>query len=72
MDTDANSKMDSSSSVVCDAALLLVIGEPHSDEHKSLILAEVTKGEALVFTVHWFWLQKIRRFFPIFYSNLSK
>ena len=42
--------MDSSSSVVCDAALLLVIGEPHSDEHKSLILAEVTKGEALVFT----------------------
>ena len=45
MDTDANSMMNSSSSVVCDAALLLVIGEPHSDEHKSLILAEVTKGE---------------------------
>lgn len=26
------------------AALLLVIGEPFSQEHKKLILAEVTKG----------------------------
>lgn len=45
---DANSKMDSHSANVHNAALLLVIGEPHSDEHKSLILAEVTKGEAFV------------------------
>ena len=46
---DANSMMDSQSAPACGAALLLVIGEPHSDEHKSLILAEVTKGESHCF-----------------------
>ena len=49
--TDANSKMDSQSAPACGAALLLVIGEPHSDEHKSLILAEVTKGK--IFFLHF-------------------
>lgn len=46
---DANSKMDSHTAPASGAALLLVIGEPHSDEHKSLILAEVTKGELCLF-----------------------
>lgn len=30
------------------AALLLIIGEPFSEDHKTLILAEITKGEFLL------------------------
>jgi hypothetical protein len=36
---------DSGFSAAADAAVLLVIGEPLSDDHKELILDEITKGK---------------------------
>ena len=42
--TNSNGGSDSQNMAAKGAAVLLVIGEPFSEEHKKLIQAEITKG----------------------------
>lgn len=56
------------------AALLLVIGEPFSEDHKKLILGEVTKGGSFFFTngdqYKKYWIKRSFNFTGLIYAEV--
>lgn len=64
MDTlNSDGGSDSQNTAVKGAALLLVIGEPFSEEHKKLILGEISQGGSFFHFPNLF--RRCRQFSPL-------